>query len=148
MFNKVRLLIMILAGGFFLFLDQLFKYLIQTHSDFTFYIWQPWLGVELFFNKGIAFSLPFPNWLLILLTPILLLVLMVWAGQEKRNQIFWLGIILVLSGAISNFIDRIIIDATVDYLRILTGVINLADVVIVGGAILLVVNLKNPKANS
>lgn len=147
MFNKVRLVIYLLLGGFFLCLDQLLKYLIQINPDFTFYVWQPWLGVELFLNKGIAFSIPIPNWLVIILTPVLILLLFVWAKKEKRKFIFWFGIILILSGAISNFIDRILVGAIVDYLRIFTSVINLADVIIVLGAIISVFSLKPKSLN-
>lgn len=136
-----------LVGGFFLLADQVLKYFARTSPDFTYYIWKPWLGWELFLNNGIAFSLPFPNWLIILITPVLLLLLFMWVrgpfdgaqGKKKRGMWFQFGVCLVVTGAISNFVDRVLWGATVDYLRVLTGVINLADVVIVVGAGLILV---------
>ena len=52
--------------------------------------------------------------------------------HEARNTCL-LSLILIISGALSNFIDRILFGATIDYIRIFTGVINLADVMIVVG---------------
>jgi signal peptidase II len=124
-----------LVGGFFLLADQILKYFARANPNFSYYIWKPWLGWELFLNKGIAFSLPFPNWLMILLTPILLLLLIAWTREKPRNKIFYFGVALIVSGAISNFIDRVLWGATIDYLRVLTGVINLADCGIVVGVI-------------
>lgn len=131
-----------LVGGFFLFVDQILKYLARVNPDFTYYIWKPWIGWELFLNDGIAFSLPFPNWLIILITPILILFLIAWAKDKPRHKIFYFGIALIITGAISNFVDRVLWGATIDYLRVLTGVINLADVGIVVGAVMIVLKAK------
>lgn len=136
MFKIVRPSVIVSVGGFFLCLDQILKYLARVNPDFSYYIWKPWLGWELFLNKGIAFSLPFPNWLIILLTPALLLLLIAWAKEKKRNKLFYFGVALIISGAVSNFVDRVLWGATVDYLRVLTGVINLGDVAIVVGAVM------------
>ena len=134
---------MVFAGGFFLLADQVLKYFARTNPDLTYYIWKPWLGWELFLNKGISFSLPFPNWLIILLTPVLLLLLFAWSREKKCGRWFQFGVCLIITGAISNFVDRILWGATIDYLRVLTGVINLGDVGIVVGAVGLVVNRKS-----
>jgi lipoprotein signal peptidase len=137
--NKLTRPTMITFVGGFLFLgDQILKHFARVNPDFAYYIWKPWLGWELFLNDGIAFSLPFPNWLIILITPILLLLLIAWAKEKKRNKLFYFGVALIISGAVSNFVDRVLWGATIDYLRVLTGVINLADVGIVVGALLVV----------
>lgn len=135
-----------LVGGFLFLADQIFKYFARVNQDFSYYIWRPWLGWELFLNDGIAFSLPFPDWLIILITPVLLLLLIAWSkepfgsaqGKKKRNKLFYFGVALIISGAVSNFVDRVLWGATIDYLRVLTGVINLADVGIVVGVAMLV----------
>ncbi len=123
--------------------DQILKYFARVNPDFAYYIWKPWLGWELFLNNGIAFSLPFPNWLIILITPVLLLLLIAWAKEKKRSSVFYFGISLIVAGAISNFADRVLWGATIDYLRVLTGVINLADVGIVVGAMVTVFSLSS-----
>ena len=130
------------VGGFLFLVDQVLKYLARVNPDFAYYIWKPWFGWEVFLNNGIAFSLPFPNWLIILITPVLLLLLIVWARDKKRGQLFYFGVSLIVAGAVSNFVDRVLWGATIDYLRILTGVINLADVGIVIGASLLLIKEK------
>ncbi len=130
-------------SGFFLLLDQILKYIARGNTEFSFYVWKKYLGWEYFENSGIAFSLPFPNWLIIILTPIILLGLFYFVTKKKRpfgtssgrvQPIFYFGIFLIFAGAISNFIDRVLFGITIDYLRILTSVINLADVMIVVGA--------------
>jgi len=139
--NKTRLILYGITGGFFLFLDQILKYFAKANSEFSFYIWKNWLGWEYFENLGVAFSLPLPAWLMIVLTPLILVGLLVWLGKKKnKTNYFYLGIILIFSGAVSNFIDRILFGFTIDYIRILTGVINLADVLIVVGAGVMLIN--------
>lgn len=131
------------VGGFFLLIDQLLKWAARSRPDFQYYIFGKWLGWEYMANSGIAFSLPFPNWLLVLITPPIILVLILWFIKSYRGEVvncyLLIANCLIISGAVSNFVDRVLFSATIDYLRILTGVINLADVMIVAGVGLLVV---------
>lgn len=139
--NKVYFLL-ISISGLFLLLDQFLKYFARTYF-INFYLWKPYLGWEYFENSGIAFGLPFPNALLIIFTPLIILGLFVLISkQKKRTNIFILGVLLIIFGAVSNLIDRIIFASTIDYIRILTSIINLADVMIVAGAVMLVVGSK------
>lgn len=144
--NKIHLTIYIVASGFFLLLDQVLKYLARTNSEFSFYFWKPWLGWEYLGNTGVAFSLPVPNWLVVIFTPIILLGLFIWFfkfyKKQKVNCYLLSAICLIVAGAVSNYIDRILFGVTIDYLRILTGVINLADVMIVVGVGMLLVESK------
>lgn len=141
MLTKIRLITYLSVSGFFLFLDQLFKYLARTNPGFTYYLSKPWLGWEYFGNTGIAFSLPFPNWLIIILTPLIILGLIYWHSKTKEFKHYQLlAISLIITGALSNYIDRILFGITIDYLRILTGVINLGDIIILGGIFLLLSN--------
>ncbi|MBU0597042.1 signal peptidase II [Patescibacteria group bacterium] len=135
---KVHLLA-ILLSGFFLFIDQVLKYFARMNTDFVYYIWRPWLGWEYFENNGIAFSIPFSNTLIIILTPIIILALFIILTKQKNpSKYFVLGIILIIAGAISNLVDRILFTTTIDYLRLLTWIINLADILILTGVGLLV----------
>ncbi|KKQ27524.1 MAG: hypothetical protein US42_C0008G0035 [Candidatus Magasanikbacteria bacterium GW2011_GWC2_37_14] len=164
--NKARLTMYILTSGLFLLLDQLLKYLARTNPDYTYYLWRPWLGWEYFGNTGIAFSLPIPNWLIIIITPLIFLGLFLWfvslrgsahwrsrsnpkevgdcfaTLRSARNDRLTLAICLITAGALSNYLDRILFGVTIDYLRFFTGIINLADVMIVGGVTLLLFNNK------
>lgn len=127
--------ILSVAGSGVLFcLDQIAKYIARTHPDAAWYAVKPWLGWEYFENTGIAFSLPFPQLLLIGITPLILLwffvVLKKHAKQEPRIT---LSLSLIFFGAISNFIDRTVFGFTIDYIRVVTGILNIADIMIAAG---------------
>jgi len=125
-------------GGFFFCLDQYFKYLAHTFPSIRAYLLDPWLGWEYLANPGIAFSVPFPNALLIIGTPLILIGLLAYMGQKKDRTLSHIyGTLLIFFGAISNLIDRIVYGITIDYIRILTTVMNLADIMIIIGTFLL-----------
>lgn len=146
MIQKNRLLTYIL-GGFLFFLDQILKYLART-DQINIFIWKKIFGWEYYKNTGVAFNLPLPNSLIIFLTPMVILGMMAFLLKKKNhNFLHSPGTPLIILGAISNYIDRIIFDFTIDYIRIFTSVINLADTMIVVGVILLLLESKktNPK---
>lgn len=130
----------IFIGGFFLFiLDQIVKYLslnifINNHLWLNIFGWHP------FKNYGIAFSLPLPNPLTIALTiPTLLIILVLLQRFRKHPEhyrYFW-GLCLIFWGSISNLFDRIFYKTTIDYFLIGTGVINIADILIIFGFIII-----------
>ncbi len=136
--KKVLLLTAIVVNGLFLFLDRWLKHL-ATHSWSRpnlaghFFGWQPFL------NPGIGFGIPVPNTLTLALTLAILafVIYLMLVGQSDVNnhwKIFALS--FIFTGAISNFIDRIIHGHTIDYLLVLTSIINIADVLIVVGFVL------------
>lgn len=132
-----------LISVFFLFTDQLLKYLARTHQTFSYYLGTKWLGWEYFANTGVAFSIPLPSLITTLITPVIIVILFIaWYRNRNKQGLFHFGIALIIFGAISNFTDRLFFGATIDYLRILTGVINLADIMIVSGGLLLIINSK------
>lgn len=126
----------LLIGGSFFLVDQYLKFVARTNQSLDWYIVEPWLGWEYYANPGIAFSIPVPNALLILVTPLILIGLLVFWEKKKRPARLTMALLLIVAGAISNLIDRILFDATIDYLRLGTSVINLADVAILWGAVL------------
>lgn len=143
--NKTRLTI-ILVGGVFLFLDQVLKYL-------SLYFWTKpvllnnFFGWRPFLNTGVAFGLPLPIWIVIFFTvPIIFFIVFILFKEQDNFNI--IGYELILIGAISNLFDRIYYGMVIDYWQILTGIINLADIMIVGGLILIIINLKNIKKQS
>ena len=134
--------------GVFLFLDRLLKWsatlgpLVKTH------LLNPYFGWEPFFNKGIAFGIPVARPLVFVLTIFIIGSVLYFYYQNEKSPGagggagLRTGLALVLAGAISNLVDRIIYGHTIDYVRIFTGVINLADVFIVTGFILYFSSLK------
>ena len=67
------------------------------------------------------------------------LVAIGWLGTARLNHWQSLGLVLVLAGGVSNVIDRLVWGGAVDYIPLGSwSTFNLADVEIVGGALLLV----------
>lgn len=149
--KEIHYLLLFLVNGFFLFFDQLLKFFARTNIIKT-RIFANFFGWEYFENTGIAFSLPFSIPILIIITPIIILYLLYYLNKKTKKDLAasW-GVALIITGALSNFIDRLLFGFTVDYLKIFTAVINIADVMISVGIMLLVYNeIKNKeqKANS
>ncbi len=98
-------------------------------------------------NPGITFDLPIP---FLIIAPITVAIIL-WLARRARTVSHdqprvTLGIIAIIIGAVDNFIDRVINGFTTDYLMFFkTSVINLADLLILFGAITLLVYYKaNP----
>jgi len=92
-------------------------------------------------NAGIAFSLQLKEALIYLFIILILICLLYFLFKSYRQQ-KWLYVFcftLILAGAISNLIDRISFGFVIDYfdLQYFT-VFNLADIMIVAGALTLV----------
>lgn len=109
----------------------------------------PFVDFVLHRNPGITGDIPVPMWIIapITLGVILFLVDRV-SIQYRERTITTLGIIAILAGAINNFIDRIVNGFTTDYLMFFnTSIINISDVLIIGGVlIILLYNKNNPHA--
>jgi len=114
------------------------------HPSMTAYLIKPWLGWEYFANPGIAFSVPFPNAALIIGTPLILIGLLVYMGKKTRPTLYQiLGTSLIFFGAVSNLIDRILFGITIDYFRVLTAVLNIADIMIVVGTLCILMGISS-----
>jgi len=130
-----------MISGFFLCLDQAFKIIARVYTLHPVYLFKPWIGWEYFENSGIAFSIPLPQSLVIIVTPIIIVGLLFWLVRKKERSLFFLlGNTLIIAGALSNLMDRILYSITIDYFRILTSIFNIADVMIIVGAGLLLLN--------
>lgn len=97
----------------------------------------PIVGIALHKNPGIAFDIPLPLWLILALSVVALTGVVVIMRRDKRLGIF-LSTSLVLIGALDNAIDRIVHGFTTDYIILFShSVINLADLMILAGAAML-----------
>lgn len=131
-------IILVATAGAVFVLDQLIKkWLVTAHFEWQ-APWQ-WLSVRLSINNGIAFSLPFPRVLLIVLSLIILAAALGWWVKQNRKTTaaaFALG--LFIGGAFGNLLDRLIREGVTDYLNIFNGSFNLADTAIVAGLLILI----------
>jgi len=127
--------------------DQLLKNILISRDIFWFSPWE-WLSVQISYNQGIAFSLPFPIIpLTITSAAIIAAVITAWARYRAKNALQAIGVGLFIGGALGNLIDRILHKAVIDYLNVLTSSFNLADIVIVAGIILLIFAIPIQKPN-
>lgn len=112
---------------------------------FTAYLVPHWIGWEYFANPGVAFGVPVPNGVIVVITPIIVFFLLLSFLRSSRLRQQW-ALILIIGGATSNFIDRVLFGVTIDYIRLFTAVINIADLMIVGGGLLLLWDKKTHQA--
>lgn len=124
-------------SGFFILFDQILKYIARTNPDSAYYIIHKIFGWEYYANPGIAFGLPFPMLPLVLLTLIIVAGLLYSIQEHYNHPRFNLGAHLVIAGAISNLIDRVLFGITIDYIRLFYSVANIADLILLIGTTLL-----------
>jgi signal peptidase II len=120
-------------GRFFLFflilitIDQVSKYLIRSKGGF--YIC----------NKGIAWGIKIPEVSFWVFWLILIFLLFLFLYKKGGHNNFF-PFLLILSGAISNIIDRLALGCVIDFIDLgFWPIFNLADVFLVLGTIFLLV---------
>jgi len=132
-----------------LIIDQLTKYwaLVQLTPHDPIAV-MPMLNITLAFNTGAAFSFlgdagGWQRWLFLALATAVSIALLVWLYRTPLQQrSLNIGLVMVLSGAIGNAIDRATMGFVVDFIDVYYGAwhyptFNIADVGITLGALLL-----------
>lgn len=150
MTSKKTLLLTLVSGSVFLILDQWLKWQ-SLHAWDKPVLLTKWFGWYPFLNPGVAFSIPLPQPLVVLIT-VPLVVLMVWQvvrlyrrPTQPGAQLQMGAFEIIIAGAVSNIIDRLAYQSTIDFFLITTGVINIGDMLIVLGFILLFLSFKNER---
>ena len=133
------------AAVFFFILDRLFKNLALAH--FARAVGSP-ASFILFMNHGIAFSLPVPAIIFWPAATIALLAIVAsFTLAFRRDPPAATALFFVIAGAISNLLDRIQYNATVDYVLFFQrSAVNIADGMVVGGLLFLLLRRKNKAA--
>ncbi|MBP6859800.1 MAG: signal peptidase II [Candidatus Magasanikbacteria bacterium] len=148
-FKKARLVF--ITSGLFLLVDQFLKWQ-ATHNWQTPHLLFPHVGWELFLNTGAAFSLPINNKPILFFTLIIIslitYLLIKELKKEQPSQPLLLAWSIILSGALSNLLDRILHSYVIDYLVLGTAIINLADILIVSGLLIYSTALLREKKNN
>jgi lipoprotein signal peptidase len=109
--------------------------------------WPGTLSFELFRNTGIAFSLPFSGPIVWLLSVAILAAVGLMAVRDFKAKRYDRAeaVCLFVFGACSNLFDRIAYGFTVDYFIFFSrSAVNVADGMIVAGALWLIFKTKSP----
>ncbi len=130
------------AAVFFFIVDRFLKMLALSHL--TAAVGTP-ASFVLFLNRGIAFSLPVPPAVFWPAASFALIVIVYsFIVAFHRDPRAAAALFFVIAGAISNLIDRINLNATVDYLLFFQrSAVNIADGMVVGGLLFLLLRTKN-----
>lgn len=126
-------------------LDAVFKFLaIHRLSLDTEASIRPIFDLALHKNPGIAFDLPIPLIIVAFLTALVLYFLGQYAYKHAQTQpANALAALSIFIGALGNLIDRLINGFTTDYLILFArSAINLSDILILTGVILLITYTK------
>lgn len=120
--------------------DRIIKTTIAVRPDIVSATLGP-VSIRFEANPGFAFSISFPNTVVVilsLLVTVIFLVLLVRAIERGQSTMI-IGVSAVLIGALSNMIDRVSVGYVIDYLAIsFLPVFNIADLLILNGALILV----------
>ncbi len=120
--------------------DSLFKWLAISNfpSDGIKASWP--IDFLLHKNPGIAFDLPVPLWIVITFTLVISFFLLRFALiQQSANHEAAIAAVIIVIGALGNMFDRIFNGFTTDYIILFSrSAINLSDILIIAGAILLI----------
>jgi lipoprotein signal peptidase len=105
---------------------------------------------NVFYNSVFAFSLPLPVWLIYVVYTIVLGIMLVYCQKNfqkfsKQQSLAW---VVIFSGAASNVSERIILGYVRDWIYIGNGVFNLADLCIIAGILILLLNPKSEYQNT
>jgi signal peptidase II len=133
-------------------LDQLTKWLVVKNMELyeRISIVDPYIGLLSHRNKGAAWGmLEGQMWLFYIVTIIVVAgIIYFFHKEEKGHPVFAISLMLLLGGAIGNFIDRLWRKEVVDFVDVLIPVINydfpifnVADAALTVGVILIIIHM-------
>ncbi|MCD6109784.1 signal peptidase II [bacterium] len=134
--------VFVLVAVFTFVIDRIAKVYFIGMSNENFEIIPNIFAISVQENPGIAFSIQLPYIVQIVLTPLLIIVGLKFAfdylQMNKNFVLITLG--FVVGGAMSNYVDRILYHAVIDYLSFWSyPVFNVADSFIVIGIFLIAI---------
>lgn len=113
---------------FVIVLDQLTKWLIVKNMGIgeRIAIWDPWIGILSHRNRGAAWGmLQGQMWIFYIVTIIVIAGVIYYFHKEgKRKPFIAITLMILLGGAIGNFIDRIFRGEVVDFIDVFIPIIN------------------------
>lgn len=139
-------------AGFVILLDQLTKWLVVKNMQISeeISIIDPYLSLFSHRNSGAAWGmLEGQMWLFYIVTVVVVGGLIYYFHKEAQgHRLFSISLMLLLGGAIGNFIDRLVSGEVVDFIAVLIPVINynfpifnIADAALTIGVGLLIIHI-------
>ena len=131
--------------------DQITKILVRKFMPEKIEIIPNFFNLNFSQNHGIAFSIPFPRFFLILFSIVILSGIGYFLFSKKLGKTEKFGLILIASGATGNLFDRVFFGSVSDFLSFFPPqnlpIFNFADIFITFGVgiFLLKGNYKNQK---
>ena len=131
-------------------LDQLTKYLVIENFDIYDSVkLLPLVNLTFVVNYGFAFGFlnnPSINQILVSIVILMIILYFLYLLLKTQDKIFKLSLVLILSGAIGNFIDRIIRGFVIDFIDVYIDLFhwpafNIADSCITIGFVILIINI-------
>jgi signal peptidase II len=139
-------------AAFVVLLDQWTKWLIVKNMEYgeRIALLDPWFGILSHRNRGAAWGmLEGQMWLFSIVTVAVICAIVYFYHKEAKGKpIFQVGLMLLLGGAIGNFIDRIFRGEVVDFVDVLIPIIkydfpifNVADAALTIAVVILMIGL-------
>ena len=101
-------------------------------------------------NEGVAFNIPIPQMIILLISVVLIFILIrIFVKELNRTPLVAYGAATITIGALGNLIDRLVNNFTTDYILLFTrSAINLSDIVIIIGVLMIIfaTRHKNPQS--
>ncbi|AYC29177.1 signal peptidase II [Paenisporosarcina cavernae] len=141
-----------LLAAVVIFLDQWTKYLVVQKMELgeRIAIWDPTLALLSHRNKGAAWGMLQGQFAIFAVITVIVIagILYFYFTEAKNKPMLQISLMVVLGGAIGNFIDRIVRGEVVDFVDVLVPIIhydfpifNVADAALTIGVILLIIGL-------
>ena len=146
--KKLLSLVIIVVG---IVADQIFKNWIVANIQLgdTEKIWPNVLSLTYIKNDGAAWSsFSGQQWFFLILTPIVLVVALWFLWKKMAQNWYFIGLTLIIAGALGNFIDRIHQGFVVDMFQtefINFPIFNIADILLSVGFVLLFIAILTDK---
>lgn len=146
------MLIYYAIAGLVILLDQITKWLVVKNMELgeRIDVLEPYLSLFSHRNRGAAWGmLEGQMWLFTIVTIVVIVGILYYFHKEaKGHALFSLSLMLLLGGAIGNFIDRLFRGEVVDFVSVLIPIIqydfpifNIADAALSVGVALLIIHI-------
>lgn len=136
--------------------DRITKYIALKNLDFQGFLLDSKflkLGITPTINKFFSFGIKIPEFLGLSLLVSVIIVLIIFFFKQTKNLSIEIPLMLILIGAISNLMDRLIHHGVIDFFNIQIytfqwPIFNIADILITIGVIIFIFNLNSKQATS